>query len=131
MEKWIMYRGCMIPDDCYEVINTVVNSDGTIIVLEGEKYHLSINFIYTEVVMLCDEGRRIKTYLSREELQEYRIDFKGNPIYEVINSEFEGWIKEQSLDLFHSYKHYVIITQNDVIDILTRDKPNVNIIKIC
>lgn len=129
-EKWICYDKVNIPMGLYEVVEIIQNSNGTKIELQSEDYKVIICFDFADSLRISDEGRRIKTYNEVIEIQEYRKDFVGIPLYKVINSEFCRWLREESAGFYTEFSHYVIITINDIVDIISRDEPEIMVHKI-
>ncbi len=76
---------------------------------------------------MSDEGRRIVTYNEIEAIQKYRKDFYGNPLYVVENSQFSNWIAFESAGFFIDLNHYVIITIDHIVDILSFQSPEITI----
>lgn len=126
-ERWVEYKDIDIPKGVYEVTEVIQNSEGTKIQLESETNKLTIFFEFADAIRICDEGRRIKTYNECEAIQNYRKDFFGNPIYKVINSEFNAWIAEESAGFYTDLSHFVIVTLNDIIDVVSSKPPEIKI----
>ena len=129
-EKFNEYNLEKIPKDKYELIRTVQDCEGTVIILEGYKYKLNIKFGFVDALRICDEGRRIKTYNEVKGIEEYRKDFNGIPIYTVSNSKFYKWIVDESIGFYTDCTHYVVITINDIVDIISSEPPSITISNI-
>ncbi|WP_429954937.1 hypothetical protein [Enterococcus sp. AZ192] len=125
LEKWHEYNQSDVPIDNYEVSEVVQNSEGTVIKLIGEKNNMNITFGFVDSLRITDEGRRIRTYNEIESIQKYRENFIGNPLYKVEQSEYVEWIKKESAGFCEDVDHYVIITENDLIDILSTFPPTI------
>ncbi|WYJ99804.1 hypothetical protein A5821_000881 [Enterococcus sp. 7F3_DIV0205] len=125
LEKWREYNQTDVPKDTYEVSEVVQNSEGTVIKLMGEKNNMNITFGFVDSLRITDEGRRIQTYNEIESIQKYRENFIGNPLYKVEQSEYVAWIKKESAGFCADVDHYVIITENDLIDILSTFPPTI------
>lgn len=118
-EKWINILND-VPLEKYELIEVIQNGEeGTLIMLEGEEHRLFIRAGITLSFMVSEEGTRQIVYNETEELDGYVRDFVGSPLYEVEHSEFLEWILRQSGGLRVDLRHFVVITQNHVIDIAT------------
>jgi len=128
-EQWKNYVEDEIPFDNYEVSEVVQNAEGTKIVLCGSANILTVKFVWTDSLRITDEGRRIRTYNEVKEIQEYRKNFYGNPLYIVENSEFVEWIKLEMDGFYMNKVHYVIMTLNDIVDVLATDSPEITIEK--
>lgn len=126
-EQWIEYKENDIPKGIYEVVQVLQDAEGTKIQLESNGCKVIIIFEFADAIRICDEGRRIKTYNECEEIQNYRKNFFGHPIYMVYHSEFSNWVIEESLGIYSNLNHYAIITQNDLIDVLSEQSPEIKI----
>lgn len=89
-----------------------------------------IVFEFADAIRVCDEGRRIKTYNECEGIQNYRKDFFGYPIYIVFNSSFNQWIVEESVGIYTNLSRYSIVTQNDLIDVISAKPPEIKVISL-
>lgn len=130
-ENWIVYRDDIIPADNYDVVSVSQECDGTRIVLEGNKVTLQIQFWGVDSLRITDEGKRIRTYNEVENLQEYRKNFIGKPLYTVDNSEFLDWLKKESAGFYTDFVHYTIVTIDDIVDIATTFPPEITVKHIC
>lgn len=129
-EKWIQYGTNIVPKDLYEVTSIIQDNNGTVINLEGNQFRMKIKFGFVDALRVCDEGRRIRTYNEVQEIQIYRENFIGNPIFIVNNSEFNTWIIKESAGIYTDLKHYSIITMNDIVDIISSFPPEINVVKL-
>jgi hypothetical protein len=128
-EKWIEYISEKIPIGKYELLKVTQDIDGTVVMLESKENFLIIKFDFVDALRICDEGRRIRTYNDAEGIQVYRKDFCGTPLYQVHNSQFYEWLVEESVGFYDDFKHYAIITLNDIVDILTSSTPFIEVKK--
>ncbi len=125
-EKWYAYSLDMLPNGRYEVVKILQDANGTFIKLESEEENkIIIKFNFVDALRVCDEGRRIVTYNETLAIQKYRENFFGNPIYYVENSELCKWLSLESAGFCVDVKHYVIITINHMIDIVTSEAPEI------
>ncbi len=124
-EKWIEYLSDVIPSGKYEVIKILQDCNGTIINLDSKERQLIVKFNFVDALRICDEGRRIVTYNEIIDIQKYRENFYGNPLYEVKNSSFCEWLIFESSGFCVDVKHYVILTINHIIDIITSETPEI------
>ncbi|WP_314065420.1 hypothetical protein [uncultured Vagococcus sp.] len=104
--------------------------DGTTIKLLGDEQNLEIYVNFVDSICMTDEGRRIETYDSMEELQVYREKFYGNPIYEKSTSKYIDWLKKESLGFMGEVTHYMIVTRDDMIDIISSFPPQITVHEI-
>lgn len=129
-EIWECYATEKIPIGKYEVIEIIQNSNGTEIDMESEEHKMIIKFEFADALRVSDEGRRIRTYNKIIEIQNYRKDFNGVPLYEAFNSEFYNWAKKESAGYYTDFRHYVIITMNDIVDIISSCSPEIIVSKL-
>lgn len=124
-ENWFVYGEKEISIDCYEVIEIIQNSDGTRIKLDGEKHHIEIEFGFVDSLRTTDEGRRIRTYNEIDAIQTYRENFIGYPLYKVENSEYIQWIEKESAGFCIGVSHYTVMTENDIVDVISSFPPKI------
>lgn len=129
-EKWSRYKINEIPKGKYELFKIEQNWNGTFIILDDEINKITISFESSVLAMRsCDEGDRWRTI--GEVLGENGGDFfVGNPLYIVNDSEFSSWYNKETFEANRDYTHYAIVTQNDVIDILSMVEPDIKVEKI-
>ncbi len=125
MEKWMNYDGGKIPLGNYELIETIQNCDGTTIKLQSELHNIILKFEFVDSIRITDEGRRIKTYNEIPDIQKYRENFYGVPLYRVENSEYCKWLVQESAGIYTEFQHYVIITINDIVDVISDVPPKI------
>lgn len=125
MEQWIEYNPDKMLYDDYEVYEITRNEHGTVIKLTGLNQDLNILFGFVDSLRFTDEGRRIATYNDVEILQKYRENFIGNPIYKIENSSYIDWLDVESAGFLGDVEHYVIVTRNDIIDIVSGIPPRI------
>lgn len=93
---------------------------------------VQVEFLFETSVLsynVCDEGRRLKTldFLT----DKYGQDFFGEHyIYMVENSKYLSWFNEESHGIVSGYavNHYVFLTSNDIVDVLTTYAPKIKIV---
>ncbi|WP_137662750.1 hypothetical protein [Enterococcus hulanensis] len=90
---------------------------------------LNIKFVHPVLAYQnIDEGRRLKTleYLSENYDSQFFTDWT---LFEVKNSSYLTWFHTESFGINEDEKvfHYVILTENDVVDILSLYKPRIEI----
>lgn len=125
MEQWQQYLSDKIKNDDYEVYEISRNEFGTSIKLVGLINELHLHFDFVDSLRFTDEGRRLATYNDVEQLQIYRKTFKGNPIFLVKNSNYIDWLNTESAGFIGAVDHFVIVTRNDIIDIISNESPRI------
>jgi len=125
MEQWQQYLSEKIKNDDYEVYEISRNEHGTSIKLTGLVNDLHLHFDFVDSLRFTDEGRRIATYNDVEKLQEYRETFKGNPFFIIKNSAYIEWLNIESVGFIGKVNHFVIVTRNDIVDIISSEPPRI------
>lgn len=130
MEKWEeVFRGT-IPKDYYQIKLANGEENGLIIELYSKNNKVKINFGLVKAVRILDEGVVQTGVYSDDEISRFKKKDFENVIYEIIDGEFAKQVKKCSdgylevLDI----KHYVIITQNYNIDIVTEYIPRIEML---
>lgn len=130
MEKWKEAFMGIIPQGNYETQITNGENKGLILELKSDNSHVVLNFGMVQAVRILDEGVVQKELYSDSEVEKFKSNGFKNVIYEVTGGEFAKQIQNiadgywKTLDA----KHYVVITQNFNIDIITEWKPEINIL---
>ena len=126
MEVWKEVFVGVIPTNDYgcQILNGEVQ--GLVITLESAKHCVVLDFGMVLGVRMLYEGIVQEGY-SEKEIQKYKAEQFKNVIYEIKGGMFEEEMREISegyLDFFEK-KHYVVITQNYNIDIITAFEPDI------
>lgn len=132
MEKWKEVFGGIIPKAVYQVQLINGEKQGLTIKLSSGQTCVMINFGMVQAVRMLDEGIVQSNLYSENEIRKYKDNDFRNIIYEVQDGEFSEQINQisdgygEALNL----KHYVVITQNYNIDIVTEWEPTIEISKM-
>ncbi|MER2172572.1 MAG: hypothetical protein ABS938_18300 [Psychrobacillus psychrodurans] len=127
-EKWIPING--LPSKLYN--DTLIdNKEGIILDFSDEKNKNKTVVNFEEGVLSyrnTDEGSLLKKldYLEKQ----YGTDFYANwTFFKIKNSEYINWFLEESSGIYelNQIEHYVFLTPNDVIEILTTYAPSITI----
>ena len=129
MEYWKEIFKDMIQEDYYEV--KLINGEeyGLIIKFQGKYNAFSVKFGEVKAVRMIDEGIVQTDIYSENEVQKYKKEKFKNMIYEVVGGQFKDEIKSIAdgyLDVM-DVKHYVIVTMNYNIDIISEGEPEIEI----
>jgi len=126
--EWISQNDTSLPSYIKSILS---DDDGlTIISLDREKKNkVIIKFngaLYT--YRYTAERCFLKTldYLSKN----YQSSFiHGTTLFKVKNSQYLDWFKKESYDVWNSeeFKHYVVYTQEDVIEVLSPYPPEIEV----
>ncbi|MBQ4059973.1 MAG: hypothetical protein IJD40_13755 [Lachnospiraceae bacterium] len=129
MEKWKKIFPGLIPRDNYEVFLKNGEEQGLVIKLLSKDYVVELNFGMVSAMRMIDEGIILNDYFDNKISNEYEKENFSNTIYEVFDGEFDDFIKKTGGDLYDYCKlrHFVIISLNFVIEIMTAYEPVINI----
>lgn len=132
IEIWKEVFKNKIPKGQYEVLLESGEKTGLIINLSSKSYKILIDFGIVLGVRVLDEGIILNDSSNFEQVQSLKKHGFDNIIYEVINGEFQGFIKQIGGNLcdYLELKHYIIITINYVIEIVTQWKPDIEVMKL-
>ena len=125
MEKWREVFVGTIPQGIYQTQLTNGEQKGLILELKSNNSHVILNFGIIQAIRMLDEGIVQNELYSDSEIEKYKDDKFKNVIYEVQGGEFEKQIQKISDGYWETLdvKHYVVITQNFNIDIITEWEP--------
>lgn len=132
MEKWKEVFVGAIPKAVYQMQLINGEKQGLIIELSSSHTCVIINFGIAQAVRMLDEGIVQCNLYSDKEIKKYKDNDFQNIIYEVQDGEFAEQIKQISdgYGKILNLKHYVVVTQNYNIDIVTEGEPTIQTSKI-
>lgn len=132
MEKWKEVFVGTIPKEVYQVQLINGEKQGLTIKLSSSQTCVMLNFGMAQAVRMLDEGIVQSNLYSENEIQKYKNNDFQNIIYEVQDGEFSEQINQISDGYGEvlNLKHYVVITQNYNIDIVTEWEPIIEISKM-
>lgn len=132
MERWKEVFVGTIPKAVYQMQLINGEKQGLTIELSSSHTCVMINFGMVQAVRMLDEGIVQSNLYSNNEIQKYKDNDFQNIIYEVQDGEFAEQINQISDGYGEvlNLKHYVVITQNYNIDIVTEWEPTIEISKM-
>jgi len=127
MERWKEVFNGMIPQDVYQVIAINGEEKGLILKLKSHYHCIILSFGMIQAIRMLDEGIVQTELYDNEEIARLRKSDFRNVIYEVQGGQFEKEMKKIAGGYWDALeiKHYVVITQNFNIDILTEWEPEI------
>ena len=131
MEKWEEIFTGKIPKAVYQMQLINGEKQGLTIELSSADVCVMIKFGVVQAVRMLDEGIVQSGLYSESEIKRYKEDGFSNVIYEVKQGEFAKQINQisdgygENLNL----KHYIVITQNYNVDIVTEWEPTVEVLQ--
>lgn len=132
MERWKEVFADTIPKAVYQIQLINGEKQGLTIELSSSHTCVMINFGMVQAVRMLDEGIVQSNLYSGNEIQKYKDNDFQNIIYEVQDGEFAEQINQisdgygEALNL----KHYIVITRNYNIDIVTEWEPTIEVSKM-
>ena len=131
MEKWKEVFIGKIPKAIYQIQLTNGEKQGLVIELSSEQIHVIIKFGIVQAVRMLDEGIVQSNIYSDNEIAKYKGNGFQNIIYEVQEGEFVKQVRNisNSYGEFFDLKHYVVITENYNVDIVTEWEPTIEILQ--
>jgi len=132
-EYWKRWNPIKLNKDMYKACYAqVIDIDGLEInlVFNATEDLLNIKFVNTVLAYQnIDEGRRLKMleYLSNNYDSQFYAEWT---LFEIENSSYLNWFHNESFGIHkdEGISHYMLLTENDVIDILSAYEPDVVII---
>lgn len=133
MEIWKDTFIKQIPKDEYTIDLNNGEEEGLKIVLNGENdcHKVLLDFGAVSSYRLLDEGIVLNENLfNQDEVEKYKKNNFQSTIYRIENGEFSKFINDISNDMFDIYgmKHFIIITLNYVIEVVSSFEPTIKIL---
>ena len=121
MENWNVVFDGIIPQDNYQTQITNGEYKGLIIELESNNHHVIINFGVVQAIRMLDEGIVQNELYLDSEVEKFKKDGFKNVIYEIKEGQFLREIQNIAGGYCEvlNVKHYIVITQNYNIEIIT------------
>lgn len=132
MEKWKEVFVGKIPREPYQMQLINGEKQGLTIELIGSHASVMIKFGVAAAVRMLDEGIIQAKLYNDDEIAKYKTDNFQNCIYEVQDGEFGKFINQISNGYGNllNLRHYIVITQNYVVDIVTEWEPIIEILQM-
>jgi hypothetical protein len=109
--------------DCPRIVS---DADALLVEVASEDRRISylIRFEFAIAFRVSREGDRLHTSFLLPKNAAMRT------IYEVLNSNYERWLGEESLNIWNTsvLRHFCIVTQDDWIDVLSTQPPEVTLV---
>lgn len=132
MEQWNEIFKGYIPQGNYSVSILAGEEKGLVIKLVDGETVIHLNFGLVQAFRVVEEGLVQTQLYSDKEIEKYSSNNFQNVIYELIGGQFSKQIEAISLGYSKiiNMRHFLLITQNYNIDILSEDLPEI-IVKNC
>lgn len=132
MEKWKEVFKNIIPKGNYQIQLRAGEENGLTIELFDLFYRIRIDFGSVQGIRILDEGMVQTELYSNDEIRKFKQNNFANIIYEICDGEFERQIHTIAGSYCDTIKlnHYIIITMNYNIDVITKWEPTAEVISI-
>lgn len=131
MERWIeIYKG-KIPCGKYVAEIIAGEEKGTIIHLENKENKIEIDFGALYAIRILDEGVVLLELFNENEFDRYQKGGFDNTIYKLEQGEFGNFVKKINGNISYDamqYEHYLVVTLNYYIEIISPWKPEIRVI---
>ncbi len=131
METWKKVFEGKIPKDKYQILLQNGEKDGLVITLLSEKHNVLINFGAVSAIRMLDEGIVLNSLFNDEQIRDFRNRGFDNIIYQIMDGEFDDFVRKIGGELCDclNFKHYVLISLNFIVEIITEWEPDISIIE--
>ncbi|MBD7912095.1 hypothetical protein [Clostridium cibarium] len=131
MEQWEEVYKNTIPVGEYQALVKNGEESGLFIKLECNEYIANINFGIVSAFRMFDEGIVLAGIFDENEITKYKKSNFSNTIYKIKDGEFGNFIKKTSNEIYDylGLSHFVIITINYVIEVISEWEPSIEISK--
>jgi len=130
MEKWIeVYKG-VIPTGEYIAEIITGEEKGTVIYLESKDNLIKIDFGALSAIRILDEGVVLQELFNESEFIKFQKDKFANSIYKIESGDFGNFVKKCSGKTYYhyvSFEHYLIITLNYYIEVVSQWEPEIEV----
>lgn len=127
-EKWILWNPLNIESCRAFSVEIKQEENGTVFKVECENQFVNLIFDgFIPIYVYSDEGIRMATYMPVQEKNNDRYYFKKWFLYKIENSDFLKWAMAECYNLHENrgYEHFCIVTENEVVDILSSFEPKI------
>ncbi len=128
--RWVPMQG--LPSKMY-LERLIDDRDGMSLLLTNKDESCILSVLFDGLVLSyrnTDEGRRLKTINFLDE--KYGADFYTKwSLFKVVDSSYSQWFKQETYSIYSGYniEHYVFLTCDDVVEVLSTFEPQVSISK--
>lgn len=132
MENWHEVFSGKIPKGNYQMQLINGEEHGLVIKLSSNRICIVIKFGIVQAVRMLDEGIVQNSIYCDDVIKRYKDNDFQNVIYEVQEGEFGKQINQISGGYGEclSLRHYVVITSNYNVDIITKWEPTIEVCDI-
>ena len=127
IEKWKKVFENKIPKSQYEMLLQSGEEEGLLIRLISRKNNVLLKFGAVSAFRMLEEGIALNGLFNDEQLKQFRDTGFDNVIYQVTGGNFDTLIQQIGGGLYEylNMKHYVIITKNYIVEVITEWEPEI------
>lgn len=131
MERWEEIFKGIIPVGHYQSKIENGEENGLIIKLESNEYICNIDYEIVPAFRMLDEGLIMDELFNDDEVLKYKKANFSNTIYKIENGEFKEFIQKinKNINEYLELTHYLIITMNYVIEVISQWDPDIEVYK--
>ena len=129
IESWQKVFEGKIPKEKYEMLLQNGETKGLVINLKSPKHNVTINFGIVSAIRILDEGIALNNLFDTEQIEKFRRHRFDNTIYQILDGEFDEFVQKIGGELcsYLNFKHYVIVSLNFIVEIITEWEPNIEV----
>ena len=127
METWKKVFERKIPQEKYTMLLQNGEEKGLVVNLFSATYNVIIIFGAISAVRMIDEGVVLNGLFNDEQIDCFYDEGFENTIYQIEEGEFDIFVKGISGGLSDhlKLKHYIVISMNYVVEIITEAEPDI------
>ena len=117
IESWQKVFEGKIPKEKYEMLLQNGETKGLVINLKSPNHSITINFGIVSAIRILDEGIALNNLFDTEQIEMFR------------RHKFDGFVRKIGGELCDhlNFKHYVIVSLNFIVEIITEWEPNIEV----
>ncbi len=129
MEKWIIYKENEFNDEVYDINLNFSEENGLVVVFKSIQKEYNFHFGFINAFRVLDESVVLKEIYKKESIEMFKKTKYRDIIYQVFDGEFSKEIVEMACGAVEKdrQKHYVIMTENYCIDIVSDWEPDITV----
>ena len=130
IEAWKEVFRNKIPKSQYKMDLRNGEEKGLIIKLISTKDNVLLNFGAVSAFRMLDEGIALNGLFNDEQINKFRDTGFANVIYQIADGNFDHFIQEIGGGSYEylNLKHYVIISENYIVEIITEWEPDIQVL---
>lgn len=127
IETWQEVFENKIPKSQYKMELQNGEEKGLVIKLISTRNNVLLNFGAVSAFRMLDEGIALNGLFDDEQINKFRDTGFANVIYQIEEGDFDHFIQQIGGGLYEylNLKHYVIISENYIVEIITEWEPDI------